>query len=294
MSKNKITIIRPELTVEERAKRMKRIHDAAARLLIAQARKEYFMNELKLFEHPEFGAVRTVEIDGDPWLVGKDVAEALGYAKPENAVASHVDDEDKTTTLIQGTGSNYKSKAVIINESGLYSLVLSSKLPGAKKFRRWITSEVLPSIRKTGGYIHGQETMSDDELMSKALLVAQRTIAAREERINALEVNNAALAVSNQVMAPKAEYFDELVERNTLTNFRETAKELGVPPKKFVDFLLTKKFLYRDKKGKLLPYEEKNDGLFEVKECFNEKTKWSGTQTMVTPKGRETFRLLYV
>lgn len=86
---------------------------------------------------PEFGTIRTVEVNGEPWLVGKDVATALGYAKPENAIATHVDDEDKTTTLIQGTGSNYKSKTVIINESGLYSLVLSSKLPGAKKFRRW-------------------------------------------------------------------------------------------------------------------------------------------------------------
>lgn len=116
----------------------------------------------------EFGKIRVVEVDGEPWLVGKDVAAALGYAKPENAIATHVDDEDKTTTLIQGTGSNYKSKTVIINESGLYSLVLSSKLPGAKKFRRWVTAEVLPSIRKHGGYIAGQEQMSDEELSKQA------------------------------------------------------------------------------------------------------------------------------
>ena len=95
-------------------------------------------------------------------------------------------------------------------------------------------------------------------------------------------------------MKPKADYFDELVERNTLTNFRETAKQLGIPPKKFVDFLLEHKYVYRDKRGKLLPYQDKNNGLFEVKECFNDKTKWSGTQTLVTPKGRETFRLLYL
>lgn len=93
-------------------------------------------------------------------------------------------------------------------------------------------------------------------------------------------------------MAPKADYFDELVERNTLTNFRETAKQLEVGPKAFVTFLLERKYIYRDKRGKLLPYADKNDGLFEVKECFNDKTKWSGTQTLVTPKGRETFRLL--
>ena len=86
-------------------------------------------------------------------FVGKDVAQALGYAKPENAIATHVDVDDKTTTLIQGTGSNYKSKVIIINESGLYSLILSSKLPQAKAFKHWVTSEVLPQIRRTGGYI---------------------------------------------------------------------------------------------------------------------------------------------
>jgi len=105
---------------------------------------------------------------------------------------------------------------------------------------------------------------------------------------------NSQLTVDKQIMRPKAEYFDELVERNTLTNFHETAKELHVPPRKFVQFLLDRKYIYRDKKGKILPYENRNDGLFEVRECFNDKTKWSGTQTLVTPKGRETFRLLYV
>ncbi|MGN0298904.1 MAG: BRO family protein [Lachnospiraceae bacterium] len=114
------------------------------------------MNELKIFNSPEFGQIRVMDIDGEPWFVGKDVAEALGYQKPENAVSTHVDEEDKTSTLIQGSGSNYKSKAIIINESGLYSLVLSSKLPTAKKFKRWVTSEVLPSIRKHGAYMTPQ------------------------------------------------------------------------------------------------------------------------------------------
>lgn len=121
--------------------------------------------------------------------------------------------------------------------------------------------------------------------MAKALLVAQKTLAERDARI-------ASLTVETQVMLPKAEYFDELVDRNLLTNFRETAKQLNIPPKKFVAFLLEKKYIYRDQRGKLMPYAEKNNGLFEVKECFNEKTQWSGTQTLVTPKGRETFRLL--
>lgn len=105
------------------------------------------------FENSEFGNLRVAMINSEPWFVGKDIAVSLGYAKPENAVANHVDNEDKTTTLIQGTGSNYKSNAVIINESGMYSLILSSKLPSAKKFKRWVTAEILPSLRKNGVYV---------------------------------------------------------------------------------------------------------------------------------------------
>ena len=114
---------------------------------------------------PEFGKVRVVEIDGEPWLVGKDVAIALGYGEGKslaNAVARHVDTEDKGVTELMTPGG--MQKMVIINESGLYSLALSSKLPSARKFRRWVTSEVIPSIRKHGGYIAGQEQMSDKEL----------------------------------------------------------------------------------------------------------------------------------
>lgn len=128
---------------------------------------------------------------------------------------------------------------------------------------------------------------SPEKVMARALQIAEKEL----KQVKAL---NSALTVENQIMAPKAAYFDELVDRNLLTNFRETAKQLEIPPKKFVGFLLEKKFIYRDKRGKLLPYEDKNNGLFEVKECFNEKTQWSGTQTLVTPKGRETFRLLYI
>lgn len=245
------------------------------------------MNELMIFNNPEFGDIRTLNINGEPWFVGKDVAEALGYRDTKSALADHVDDEDKQ--IIQrgqiATLNIPNRGLTIINESGLYSLVLSSKLESAKRFKRWVTVEVIPSIRKNGGYIAGQESMTPEELMAKALMVAQKTLADRETRLSAL-------MVENQIMAPKADYFDELVDRNMLTNFRETAKQLKIPPKKFVGFLLDKKYLYRDKKGKLLPYEEKNKGLFEVKECFNDKTQWSGTQTMVTPKGRETFRLL--
>ena len=223
------------------------------------------MNELVVFNNPEFGAVRTIELDGEPWLVGKDVVLALGYKDTINALKAHVDNEDKRRGCRITTPSGVQDMTVI-NESGLYSLVLSSKLPTARKFRRWVTSEVLPSVRKHGGYISGQESMTPEELMAQALLVAKKTLAEREARISTL-------SAENQIMAPKADYFDQLVDRNLLTNFRETAKQLEIPPKKFVNFLTLHKYIYRDKRGKLLPYETKNTGLFEVKECFNERTR---------------------
>ena len=98
------------------------------------------MNKIRIFENENFGSVRTVEIEGEPWFVGRDIALALGYARPENAVKTHVEDDDKTTTLIQGSGSNYKSKVIIVNESGLYALIFGSQLSGAKEFKHWVTS----------------------------------------------------------------------------------------------------------------------------------------------------------
>jgi anti-repressor protein len=122
-------------------------------------------------------------------------------------------------------------------------------------------------------------------IMSRALKMADVTI-------QQLRVENSRLIVANTTMLPKAEYFDELVDRNLLTNFRDTAKELKVQEKQFIQFLINKKYVYRDQKGQLKPYSEKNDQLFEIKEAKNEKTGWVGTQTLITPKGRETFRLL--
>lgn len=121
------------------------------------------MKEMVIFENENFGNIRTIEIDGEVWFVGRDVAVALGYEKPENALSAHVYEEDKTTTLIQGNGSNYKSKTTIINESGMYSLIFGSKLEAAKDFKRWVTSEVLPAIRKTGKY----DLTSDYEVARK-------------------------------------------------------------------------------------------------------------------------------
>lgn len=123
-----------------------------------------------------------------------------------------------------------------------------------------------------------------EAIMARALKLAN-------DNLKRLNIAVSELSVENQIMKPKAEYFDELVDRNLLTSFRETAKQLHVPQKQFIGFLIEHKYIYRDKKGRLMPYANKNDGLFEVKECFNEKTKWNGTQTLITPKGRETFRL---
>lgn len=133
---------------------------------------------------------------------------------------------------------------------------------------------------------------SPEQIMARALRVADETIGKLTGQIRLLEADNSRLTVENQIAQPKAEYFDQLVDRNLLTNFRETAKQLSIKERAFVNFLIEHKYAYRDKRGKLLPYADKNDGLFEVKECFNEKTNWSGTQTLITPKGRETFRLL--
>lgn len=177
------------------------------------------MNELHIFKSPEFGQVRTVMVDGEPWFAGKDVATALGYSNPSNAVVTHVDDEDKTTYSFQVSGSNYKSKATLINESGLYSLVLSSKLPTAKKFKHWITSEVLPAIRKTGGYIANAETMTDAEIMSKALLIAKQTIDNREQRIHSLELET-------ERMKPKEIFADAVSASNSSILIGDLAKIL--------------------------------------------------------------------
>ena len=148
------------------------------------------MNDLKVFENSEFGSIRTVTVDGEPWFVAKDVADALGYEAARNAVAAHVDEEDKLTHQISASGQN--REMYIINESGLYSLILSSKMPKAKEFKRWVTSEVIPAIRKTGGYIAGSENMTDAEIMAKAVLVAQSTIQQRDQRIKELESDVAA------------------------------------------------------------------------------------------------------
>lgn len=242
------------------------------------------MNELMIFNNPEFGKIRTLEENGAVLFCGSDVARALGYAKPQNAIATHCKGALKRGILTNGG----EQEMLFIPESDLYRLVFSSKLPTAEKFTDWVTEEVLPSIRRNGGYIAGQESMTPEELMAAALIMANKTIENQKARLSTL-------TVENQIMKPKADYFDDLVDRNLLTNFRDTAKQFHAGQNEFVSFLLGKKYIYRDKSGKLLPYQRYvDDGLFELKECVNEKSGWKGTQTLITPKGRETFRLLFV
>lgn len=142
------------------------------------------MNELQIFNNEEFGDIRTIERDGEPWFVGKDVAEALGYADPSSAVSKNVEADDKTTLLLEQSGSNYKSKTTIINESGLYALIFGSKLESAKRFKHWVTSEVLPTLRKTGQY--NFQNMSTE---MKALLMHDEKIVKIEREIDDLKNN---------------------------------------------------------------------------------------------------------
>lgn len=241
------------------------------------------MNKVTIFKYEENKLVRTMDISGEPWFVLKDVCDVLGLSTPARVAKRLDSDEVSQAHLIDSVGRS--QEMTIISESGLYNVILRSDKPEAKPFRKWVTAVVLPSIRKNGGYIAGQEELSPQELMAKALLVAQKTLTDRDARIKEL-------TAQNQIMQPKAEYFDELVARNLLTNFRETAKELGIKEKDFVGWLLEHKYIYRDQKNKLMPYAAKNNGLFEVKERTGRHNDWAGTQTLITPKGRETFRLL--
>lgn len=247
------------------------------------------MNTIQSFSYQN-NEVRTVEMNGEPWFVLKDVCEVLGLTDT-GRTAERLDSDELTRTKLVSGGQN--RDMFVINESGLYNVILRSDKPEAKPFRKWVTSEVLPSIRRHGAYMT-PETLQAAILNPDTMIQLCQQLKAEQDKNAQLTAVNSQLTVDKQIMQPKADYFDELCDRNLLTSFRETAKQFGVKEKPFIQFLLDKKYIYRDKKGKLMPYAEKNNGLFEVKECFNEKTQWSGTQTLVTPKGRETFRLLYL
>lgn len=249
------------------------------------------MNELQIFNY-NGNEVRTIQKDGEPWWVLKDVGTVLGLTNHKMVVERLEEDEVNQIDLADRLGR--PQNTYIINESGLYNVILRSDKPEAKPFRKWVTSEVLPSIRKHGAYMT-PETL-EAAIMNPDMMIQICTALKEEQDKNKLlQATNSSLAVDNQIMKPKADYFDELVDRNLLTNFRETAKLLKVGEKEFIRFLLDKKYIYRDRGGKLKPYaKSKTEGLFEEKECYNEKTAWKGTQALITPKGRETFRLLFL
>lgn len=208
---------------------------------------------------------------------------------PDKAINDHCRAITKRSTPISGKMQDIN----FIPEGDLYRLIVNSKLPTAEQFETWVFDEVLPTIRKHGTYMT-PETLEQALLNPDTIIKIATALKEEQDKNKALQSFNSVLTVENTIMQPKADYFDELVDRNLLTNFRETAKQLEVKEKEFIGFLLDRKYIYRDQKGKLMPYADKNNGLFEVKETFNEKTQWSGTQTLITPKGRETFRLLYL
>ena len=247
------------------------------------------MENLQIFKNEEFGEIRTVLISNEPYFVGKDVAEVLGYIEPRSAVSKKVDVEDRGVAKME-TPSGVQEMTVI-NESGLYALILSSKLPSAKKFKRWVTSEVLPSIRKNGGYIAGQETLSDDELMAKALLVAQNKIAERDKRIDQL-------LMDNEEMKPKALFADAVSASKTSILIGELAKILK---QNGVDIGQNRLFAWMRYNGYLIKSGERynqptqysmEQGLFELKERVVTNPDGSVRMTIttkVTGKGQQYF-----
>lgn len=235
------------------------------------------MNDIKVFENDAFGSVRTIDREGDVWFVGKDVAEILGYTNPSKALADHVDEEDKLNN--ESLSSLGQRGGWLINESGLYSLVLSSKLPTAKQFKRWITKEVIPSIRKTGGYFATPKTYVE----------ALRALADAEEE-------KERLALENEEMKPKAEFYDDVTGSSDTIEIGEVAKVLncGIGRNKLFDFLRKEKVLMKNNIPKQHFVDE---GYFRVIET--KYTKPNGDvsinlKTVVYQKGVDYIRKLLI
>ena len=237
------------------------------------------MNNLTVFENPEFGPIRIVELDGEPWLVGKDVAAALGYSDTSDALKKHVDPEDKLTRRFADSGQN--REMYIINESGLYSLVLSSKLPTARKFRRWVTSEVLPSIRKTGGYTAKAKPMTDYQQMMAE--TRRRNAQIQEARIYTELAKRYKGTSYEQVLNAHAtkslsgEYLLPLPEAGErLMSAGEVGAKLGISSN-LVGKLTNKHGLKTDQYGKWMhdksPYSSNEVPSFRYKECVVDKLR---------------------
>lgn len=203
------------------------------------------MNQLQIFKSPEFGQVRTVTIDNEPWFVGKDIAENLGYSNPRDALSNHVDNEDKADVVIHDGSQNRTMTA--INESGLYSLVLGSKLPSAKRYKRWVTTEVLPSIRKHGMY-------ATDELLDNPDLLIQVATALKEEREKNKQLETE-VKVKNQLIGelkPKADYMDQILNNKGLVTITQIAKDYGMSGQAMNELLHSLKVQYKQSEQWLL------------------------------------------
>lgn len=242
-------------------------------------------NNIQIFNNEEFGQVRTVAIDNEPWFVGKDVAVALGYTDINHSILDHVDEEDRTNSKTQGQNDpEFGQRGTwLVNESGLYSLVMSSKLATAKRFKRWVTGEVLPAIRKTGGYIMGEENMSDDDLIARALIMAQKKIELREKE---LKEKNELL----ELQKPKVDFADHVADSDNaidMGTFAKYAQKQGITMGRNTLF----KWL-RDQ-GVLMdnnvPYQRYlNAGWFRVIEnIYNTGSgQYTTPKTLVTGKGQ--------
>lgn len=245
------------------------------------------MADIQVFNHPEFGSVRTLD-DGERTLFcGADIAKALGYSNPRKALTDHC----KGVTKCYSPTNSGEQEMNFIPESDLYRLVFGSKLPSAEKFTDWVTSEVLPSIRKNGHYMT-PAALREAILNPDTVIQLCQQIKAEREKNARLTAENAKLTAANEIVQPKADYFDQQVAANQLTGLNETADALRIPRRTFVAWLVERKYLYRTPYNKLVPNAEKNDGLFQPKEYTSNGAPLNGTQTMVTPKGRETFRLM--
>ena len=245
------------------------------------------MNELKIFENPRFGSIRTVEFNGEPWFVGKDVAKVLGYIDTSDALKKHIDEEDKLSRCFADSGQS--RKMYIINESGLYSLIISSKLPTAKAFKRWVTSEVLPAIRKTGGYIPTTPQMSEQEIMAKAVQISMATIAQQKDAILALESRNAMQEQIIHEMQPKADYTDMILQSKSVVNINQIAKDYGMTAQEMNKILHEIGIQYKQG-GQWLLYKKYHSNGYTHSETFN-ITHRDGTPDVVmntkwTQKGR--------
>lgn len=244
------------------------------------------MNELRIFNNPEFGSVRTVTINGEYWFVGSDVARALGYSKLNEAVRTNTREMDTTTAgVIDSIGRT--QQMVVINESGLYDMIFESRLHKAKNFRHWVTSDVLPELRRTGSY--SIQSKPDSYTISDPVERAKRWIEEQEEnRIEKQELEN---KVSE--LEPKGKYFDAVCDANLLTNFRDAAKELGMSQSQFIGWLKREKYIYSTSSGELRPMEPyRQSDLFKMKSYVNPYNGYSGIRTLLTPKGVQTFKLL--